>query len=187
MSKFISIDIETTGLNPKKCQIIEFGAIIDDLKEQKPYKELPKFVAHIWRPYYKGEPYALNMHSNFFKRISQKDSNMNIVTENELMPLFKKFILDNGYKENESINVAGKNFAGFDKKFIDKLKYKEIKFSHRVLDPAILYFDPNEDDVLPNMKTCLERAEMSDEVPHTALEDAWLVCKLLRYKFSKTT
>ena len=31
--KYCSIDLETTGLNPKTSDIIEFGAVLDDLEK----------------------------------------------------------------------------------------------------------------------------------------------------------
>ena len=34
--KYASIDIETTGLDPETCAIIEIGIILDDLAERKP-------------------------------------------------------------------------------------------------------------------------------------------------------
>lgn len=187
--RYCSVDLETTGLNPKKCQVVEFGAVLDDLRVQEPLEKLPKFVAHIWRPNYRGEPYALGMHGELFKRIADKDRGLNIMLESEVLPSFKLFLMKNGYSDRPTkINVAGKNFANFDKRFIERLKYSpgsEIEFRHRVLDPAILYFNPCEDDELPNMAKCLERAGLPKHVPHTAVEDALLVVQLIRHKFPK--
>jgi oligoribonuclease len=184
--RYVSIDIETTGLNPKKCQLIELAAVIDDLRVQEPLDKLPKFVAQVWRPMYKGEPYALQMHANFFKKIATRDPSLNTMLENEVMDSLRIFLKKNGYNDKQGINVAGKNFASFDKRFIERLpKNDEVKFHHRVLDPAMLYFNPCEDDALPDTKKCLERAGLSGEVPHTALEDALLVVKLIRHKFPK--
>ncbi|MBZ0263619.1 3'-5' exoribonuclease [bacterium] len=41
MSSFVSIDLETTGLDPKKCRILEFGAVrYEDGKETERFSEL---------------------------------------------------------------------------------------------------------------------------------------------------
>ena len=64
---------------------------------------------------------------------------------------------------------------------------KFVNFRHRVLDPAMLYWQA-EDERLPDSKTCYERSGHDDTVAHTALEDAlgvvWEVrqgVKRLRY------
>ena len=43
--KYISLDIETTGLDPKKNQIVEVGAVLDEIGGTTPIEELPKFRA----------------------------------------------------------------------------------------------------------------------------------------------
>jgi len=59
-----------------------------------------------------------------------------------------------------------------------------VRFRHRVLDPASLYFDPKIDAALPDMKTCMERAGIEGEVAHTAVHDAKVVIDLLRRKYN---
>jgi oligoribonuclease (3'-5' exoribonuclease) len=54
----VFIDIETTGLNPDPCDIIEIGAVIDDWLE--PLELQPLFHCYIKQQQYKGEPYALS-------------------------------------------------------------------------------------------------------------------------------
>jgi hypothetical protein len=55
--------------------------------------------------------------------------------------------------------------------------------NHRTIDPANLFWDPLIDRGLPNTKTCMERAGLDGEVAHTAVEDARVVCKLIRRAF----
>jgi len=71
----------------------------------------------------------------------------------------------------------------FDLPFLKKKikDWDKITFLHRVLDPAILYYQPG-DKVLPDSKLCMERAGYGGEVAHTTLEDALMVVKLLRHK-----
>jgi hypothetical protein len=81
-----------------------------------------------------------------------------------------------------TINVAGKNFATFDKQFLEKLPHWQqvIRIRQRIIDPGILYTNWNEDESIPNLSQCKSRAGLSSVVTHNALEDAWDVIELLR-------
>ena len=77
--------------------------------------------------------------------------------------------------------MAGKNYSGFDKRFLEKLEgWNTIKFSHRVIDPSILYMDWDNDTELPNLDECLKRANINKTVSHNALDDAMDIVNLLR-------
>ena len=84
-----------------------------------------------------------------------------------------------------SITAAGKNFATFDKLFLEKLpRWKQcIRLKQRVLDPAILYVDWKNDIDVPNLDKCKEKAGIKGAVTHNALEDAWDVIAVLRKKY----
>jgi hypothetical protein len=60
---------------------------------------------------------------------------------------------------------------------------KHIKTERRVLDPAVLFWNPLEDEKLPDQNECLKRAGIDGVVDHTALGDAWQVIQLLRTKY----
>ena len=198
---YVSIDIETTGLNFKNCDIIQFAAVIDDLSNPRPIEQLPKLVLYFKQPVYSGEPYALSMHSEIFKKLAGHNVHTSASEDYEIfceikdLPyLLKGFLSRNGcsftvdshatcLKECYKVNVAGKNAAGFDIPFLkEKISdWDGIYFRHRVLDPAILYYEKG-DETLPDTKKCMERAGISGEVAHTALEDALVVVKLIRHK-----
>lgn len=196
--KYLSIDIETTGLDPKKCDILQFAAVIDDLKNPLPLEEIPRFEALLLqRDGYRGDPYALSMHSNIFRQIDKAlkknletcpETNARCVFPEELGAAFQCFLTSNGFQQSSNgniyVNVAGKNVAQFDLPFLkEKIKdWGAVKFLSRTIDPAILYYDLEKDLSLPDMKTCLERADIIQDVAHTALEDALVVVKLLRHK-----
>jgi hypothetical protein len=189
--KYISIDLETTGLNHDICNILEFAAVADDLRVQAPIDKLPKFQTYILQDHYIGESYALGMHAEIFKKISSwKKGGINICSPADLIPRFYTFLTTlAGYGANDGgivkINVAGKNFGNFDSKFLEKLPHHNllVRFHHRILDPAMLYFDPNEDETLPSTDVCMVRADIDFKAQHTALEDAMNVVKLLRKKY----
>ena len=184
--KYLSIDIESTGLDMEKCDIIEFGAVLDDLSDPKPLDELKRFHTFCKQEHYNCETTALLMNIEIFKKINKKEEGFTYHSAHQVGKLFKEFLLKNGFvaeKDRVNINVAGKNFMGFDYPFL-KLKTdfnKHISVSRRVLDPAILYFQQG-DDHLPGLGECLRRAGMDPEVKHTAIDDSLDVIKLIRKK-----
>lgn len=196
--KFVSIDIETTGLNPKEHQIIEFAAVIADTDGATPVDEFPSFRRLVFHgDGYKVQPYAATMHVELWKELAQKS----IVDENccysgSLEQELANWLRDHGFEEVkdplkdplrddanklESIVAAGKNFGAFDLQFLLNNNHwgRLVKFSHRTLDPAMLFLR-HDDEKPPSLKQCMERAGIPGEVPHTALEDARIVVELIR-------
>jgi oligoribonuclease len=175
MLKFVSIDVETTGLDPNTCQIIQFGAVIADL--ETPIDLLPKMevlIDHDNQIF--GEPYALWMNGHLLKRINDKQ---NLVQANALRDTFFAFLDAAGYDLSKKILAAGKNFAAFDLQFLLKYGFTKDTFKHRFLDPAMLFMK-QEDETPPDLKTCLTRAALDDCVSHHALDDAIKVVQLIR-------
>jgi len=84
-----------------------------------------------------------------------------------------------------TFNAAGKNFGTFDKRFLEKLpRWQQLfRVRQRILDPAILFCDFKNDEFLPSLTVCKERAQVKGIVTHNALEDAWDVITLLRTKY----
>lgn len=82
-------------------------------------------------------------------------------------------------------NAAGKNFATFDQKFLERLpRWKQVfKIRSRVLDPGILFVDWKNDESIPGLQTCKERAGVTGIVTHNALEDAIDVVLCLRKQY----
>jgi hypothetical protein len=196
---YCSIDIETTGLDIKKCDIVQFAAVLDDLNNQLPLEKLPTFNAYFSLKSFKGEPYALSMHPDIFRRIADarknkmwgaQDDGNHYLTYDSFGYEFRNFLTRNNAPENPktgaiSLNIAGKNAAMFDLPFLKKKikNWENVYFKHRVLDPAILFYQKG-DEQLPDSKKCMERAGIPGEVAHTALEDALSVVQMLRKKLS---
>lgn len=197
--KYISVDIETTGLDFDNHQIIEFAAIFEDPHRFLNFKEIPKFKRIIRHDIYKGSAFAINMNARIFKILAEYESKRGpekevfaaangIIEPYELMPQFSLFVED-CYKHYDlkvparGINVVGKNFAGFDGRFIEKLNPGLIKINHVVGDPATLYTDFYKDDSFAGLQTCKDVAGISGIVSHDALEDAWDVVRVLRKKY----
>jgi oligoribonuclease len=201
--RYISIDLETTGLDPSTCQIIEFGAVLEDTNNVLPIDELPTFHAYV-KPkngHLSGNIFALNMNGGIIEKLKNEHTlkdQYNFVDIDNLAEDFMfwlhmqgfeiksnyelKYIDGTTQRYTETLNVAGKNFSVFDKRFLDLVpKFNDlIRIRHRVLDPAMLYFDPIHDEMLPNLKTCKERAGIEGEVAHLAVSDCIDVIMLIR-------
>lgn len=185
--KYISIDIETTSDSPKTGDILSFGAVIEDTEKMLPLKELPRFEVYIENPEpIKGNHYALQMNRNILYKIATGETEVEIIPPQILEYKFACFLQENGFEPKEgnshvTITAAGKNFAGFDAGFLEKLEWGDfVRIRKRVLDPAPLYTDFYDDKVPPDLKTCKERAGLSGEVSHDALQDALDVVAVLR-------
>lgn len=179
---YLSIDIETTGLNPDKHDILEFGCILEDTTKKLPLSEIPQCRYYFDLPIYKGDPYALALNSNIFKKIMElrkNDPDKQLVTPIQFIERFGSFLKEY-LGDSKRINVAGKNYNGFDKQFLQKIEGFNFPFGHRVLDPAMLYVDWNEDKEIPSTEICYKRAAIESNVAHTTIEDAWGVIELLR-------
>lgn len=220
--KFISIDIETTGLDPEFNQILSIGAVIEDTLNPLPFEELPKFHAVIKRESVYGSIFALNLNKDLIQAMKdyseartqelkdevEESFGAKFYNEDEVVEALFQFCYRNNLVEFDSdflnkhvklvdgksypiltsnmpkvyLNCAGKNFAGFDKKFLERLpRWKQVfSIRSRVLDPGILFVDWINDESIPSLDECKKRAGIDGVVTHNAVEDAMDVVLLLR-------
>jgi oligoribonuclease len=202
--KFISIDIETTGLDPNTDQILQFAACIGDTNMQ-PLEHAKEYINIYVIP---KDPIVVPlrvaaMHGELFralvkysgelgndKQVVKINDHLFAVKPEKLLCIFRAW-MKKLYPNNEKANVAGKNFSGFDMKFLERNSPDwDFMFRHRVIDPGVLYWRTG-DAKVPSTETCLGRmCETYSEVKpenikaHDALEDAqlvmWLVCAKLK-------
>jgi len=200
--KYVSIDIETTGLNPETCQVLSIGAVIEDTDNIMPVKDLPTFHGVISSREISGDPYAINMNKDLIESMvywqTGKDderydlerlTGMKFYEKEEIVEAFYNFLLENGFERSPyqiHLTVAGKNFGTFDLKFLERLpRWKQyIRVRQRILDPSILYVNWKEDTSLPGLGACKKRANLPEEVAHDAVEDAIDVILLLRKEYN---
>lgn len=211
--KYVSIDIETSGLDSENNQILSMAAIIEDTKTKLNFEEIPKFNALILQHRINGSPRALTMNKDIIELIGEylegdadvrakhnNYSGFKILKEDDVAKEFYYFLWNDmegnkypnllcpkidGNTKSILINVAGKNFGTFDKLFLEKLPWwkKLIQPKQRIIDPSILFCDFNIDDALPSLTKCKERAGISGIVYHNALADAWDVIQVLRKNY----
>lgn len=72
--RYVSIDIETTGLNPETCSILSVGAIIEDTRKKLSFDEIPKFHVGILQTEVTGSLYALNLNHSLINTLLSYDS-----------------------------------------------------------------------------------------------------------------
>lgn len=185
MTPYVSIDIETTGLNPQRHQVLEFAAVIENW--QLPVDKLPRFHAILEHNDVVGQPYALQLNQRLLRILAGLDPLPEthcrdvFVHPGDLYRRFKDFLFDNGIPLKAT--AAGKNFAGFDLQFLKQLpRFKaEWLFRHRTIDPALFFWDPLNDDAPPGLDKCRERAGLTNHFQaHCALDDAVEVVRLIR-------
>lgn len=82
-------------------------------------------------------------------------------------------------------NAAGKNFANFDNRFLERLpRWKQcLRARGRTIDPSILFVDWKNDEAIPGLSLCKERAHLDPHVTHNAIDDAMDIVKLLRTQY----
>lgn len=198
--KYVSIDIETSGLDPKVNKVLSIGAIIEDTERPLTFERSPKFHAIIPQRSFMVSPRAAVINMKLMEIIAMCHENPTkiehienithsmVLEEKDVVQRFYNFLADNLEKDEMipstpiTINVAGKNFASFDRLFLEQLpKWQQlIKVRHRVIDPAVLLVDWSQDKSLPSLDECKQRAGIDGKVEHDALSDAWDVIQVLR-------
>lgn len=87
--KYISIDLETTGLNPEKHQILSFSGILEDTSKILDYDDIPKFNIYVLSEDITGSHFAINMNQEIIERISKY-----LKTRDESEKMIQRKIID---------------------------------------------------------------------------------------------
>ena len=182
--KYACGDLETTGLDRDRCQIIEMAFVLRDTNNMdEPLESSPAFHCYVKQDWYEGEPYALALNARIFEQLGRHDNgkvaDAPVYTELEAVEALKDFFIENGYKESKNSKrihfvACGKNFGNFDYQFLRRMDGWEDHFnvSSRMLDPAMLWMLPS-DNRVPGLKPCLKRCGIEKEISHHALEDVF--------------
>lgn len=187
--KFVSVDLETTGLDESYCQILEFGAVIADTTDfDTPVEDLPSLHYRFYYDRLIGDPYALHLNSKIIGDMIKRPSNYLYINIDSLWSSFASWLDGCKFAIEGKVTLAGKNVGSFDRRFLSKVpRWDWRRFHHRYLDPALYFFNPQTDTVLPDTKECIKRAGIcwDDFSLHSALNDARLVVELLRKGFQR--
>jgi len=204
--KYVSIDIETSGLDTENNQVLSIGAVIEDTTKKLSLRDIPKFYCIVLQRQITGSPRALDMNKDIIQLMGtyldgSKENreflseSMGFYEKDEVAKAFYTFLYPHFVSPLDGpmpdfgkirkpllINVAGKNFGTFDNVFLKKLPWwqKLIIAKQRIMDPAMLFVDWENDEELPSLTKCKERAGIKGNVTHNALEDSWDVVEVLR-------
>lgn len=181
--KYISLDLETTGTNPDRDQILQISMVLEDTsKPEVAVEELPHFTAFLKHERIEGSAYALGMNGWILDIISGRSKEIPKYPVLDLWIEEALAFIDLHFgKENASI--AGKNVGTFDLQFLPWIIRKRIKY--RVMDVGPLFTDFANDKWIPDLTTCKKRAGIDTPVAHDAREDALDVIRLIRSKAAK--
>lgn len=226
MTKYLSIDTETSGLDPTKSELLEVGIVVFDTEESELKMTAYNSLRIVFvKEQIQGNIFTINMNINLLNEILNVSKEFDAPGAETIIEKISdnlttwyvdirgKRLLDNMFlsnyldednqaigdltykltawlsaaKVNGKLNVAGKNFAIFDKAFLEKFScFKKVilrKMRHRILDVGSLYIT-KEDEYVPDLNECLKRAGINEEVPHNAVDDARLVALAVIHKLS---
>ena len=120
--KYVSCDIETTGLDESRCQILQIGAVVEDTKNILPIDELPTFNCVVIHEELTGSPFALRMNAKLIALIAQwldadeatrkevsKASGLDFFIPHEVAEQFHYFLQANGINEGLAIPELNQN------------------------------------------------------------------------------
>lgn len=181
--RFLSIDIETTGLDEEYCQVLEIGAVLGDLTNT-PVDNLPYTRLRLCYEKLVGQPVALAMNAKLIADMDRRAGPYPYIYPDQAWSYFSEWLECSvpGFWGTK-LTVAGKNYGTFDRRFLAKLpRWHTERFHHRTIDPAVLFWHPATDEVLPDTQECIRRAGLSWDLGslHSALDDARLVVELVR-------
>lgn len=189
--QYVSVDLETTGLDREQDQILEIAAVVDGGPfgcSDCTVEQLPSFHTRVYWERVSGSPVAMAMNAGLLSKIGFGGAG--IQTPAEAAASFEHFLLKyaDTYKlPKPRITGAGKNFASFDLQFLKRFAPNAAKlFHHRVIDPAMFFIEPGDTEP-PNTETCLQRAGFDSRIKHEALDDARNVVRLVRIGLARLT
>jgi oligoribonuclease (3'-5' exoribonuclease) len=180
MQPYIAIDIETTGLDPMYCQVLELACVIET-DWRTPVDQLPTFRRLVNPGVIRGDSRALAMNARLIEELA----------DGEGVPDLDGQLIDlSGFLAKypdlpRSVTIAGKNFGAFDEQFLRRsAPYSLIRHKHRFIDVGNLFWNPFTDTCLPDLATCRERAGLPIVEAHDAAQDCRSVIECVRAAFA---
>lgn len=117
--KYISIDIETTGLDPEKNKVISVAAIIEDTENKLPFDECPKFNVAILQNELIGSARAITINKQLISEIADyqdadietrklidTESEYKFVREDDIAKEFYWWLDENGFDNSGGYGIV---------------------------------------------------------------------------------
>jgi oligoribonuclease (3'-5' exoribonuclease) len=146
--KYVSVDIETTSLDPESGQILELAMVVEETDHQgglpikdRPIENLPSFVAVVSageEEPIRGDAKALAMNQRLLYAIAKGEGKSRAAVESAACEWLTAQL------GSKPVIMAAKNGAGFDLVWIKRhMPMLGKRFSHRVIDPGSVLIDWN--------------------------------------------
>lgn len=191
--KLLSIDIETTGLDPSTCSVLEVGCVLFDPQpdlnstpQERKWKTFERLIEH---SRIQGEPYALQLNQEILAELSGvKKTHRQIIKAAELGSQVAQWLRLEGVSAENKATIVGKNYDAFDRQFLNRVpgwnQFISPIVERRTLDVGSLFFNP-EDGKVVNLTSCLKVIGVDKhDVSHRALDDALDVATAVSRFFS---
>jgi hypothetical protein len=172
---YLSIDVETTGVNKQKVHVLQLAAVYDNGKDLEDLQTFDRVIK--WPSFGHTEPYAMNLNKHLLERARQNDD---VVSIGQCRKDFIKWL--DKIQPGGRFTPAGKNIAAFDIPILENPvnKFFFKRFLRRTLDPGSMYSD--EFDHIPTLDE-INVLTGRQAVSHAALDDAWDVVYAIRRKW----
>lgn len=175
-SPYISIDIETTGTNEERHQVLEIGAVYN--QQGVDVMSCPSFQVIVDPGEIIGVPYAINMNSRIIQRLTKGEGEGPREAMHDLMDwvynIQRRFGVDR-------FHLIGKSVGKFDYHFLKRMfGWEERYFSHRHLDVGSLFSTPEGISGQSDLCDLVAADAKIEGSPHEALYDARVSLELAR-------
>jgi oligoribonuclease (3'-5' exoribonuclease) len=159
---FIAIDLETTGLDPQRDQILQIGAVA-----YGGYGEPAEFNTYVRHERYEGDAFALQMNAEILRKLADKEARIPDA-KSALMSL--SCFLDRYCGTQATPHPVGFNVGPFDMAFIRAAwPCDRWPFHHRCIELGSLYASPAG---FPATSSEITYRALGRDVTHDALQDA---------------
>lgn len=174
---YVALDIETTGLDPEKHQVLELALVIDDRSQR--VIDCPFYRTLVRHETIVGSPFALAMNAELLKQIGRGDGISPLAMSRGVATWLRSHKAD-----RRVLTPLGKNVGSFDWQFLKRVEEFPVDlFGHRMLDVGSLYATP---DGISSQEELCNRIAIEYDIPgkaHEALYDARVSLALARAKW----
>ena len=210
--QYLSIDIETTGLDPEKMEILSVGVIMEDTNNPLPFDKIPKLHIGVLHDEMYGSPFALNLNRELIGTLSSyansnEEKKLNISASTGMVFCTKQYIAEKIYEFLYDCKyftiplpdmghvkmINGKIYPIFNllSKKVDLLCAGKNfgTFDKKFLEKLPYWnemFRIKQRVIDPGVlfvDTCKQRAGLKGLVSHNAVEDAWDTVNVLRFRY----
>jgi oligoribonuclease (3'-5' exoribonuclease) len=175
-SPYISIDIETTGTDPERHQVLEIAAVYN--RQEVDVMNCPRFQRIIDPGEIIGTSFALNMNARILACLASGGGHDPRNAMDDLMDWVDDLQRDFGIKQ---FHLIGKNVGAFDLQFLKRMPgWGEEYFSYRHMEIGSIFSTPEGISGQSELLCAVAADAKIEGSPHEALYDARVSLELAR-------